>query len=307
MTRFVPHSIELEPRRRLEEVDEGLLRACFRRFAWLSFSPVRLLVLGLASGGALVAMLMARRLWRLVVLENQKLALMANRVEHHAGTAGVSELDGRLSQVVPNLRRSWLMLVVAALLSVATALLFVGVAWTNWREAFAPLLPWLALPGSVELNAPGLALHACSLLAFAALSVAIVDRRRGLGRFVSAWNGVSAARGIPELRLPRRWLGWPGWHALIVVMALIGPTWSVPMGLAGWLMVGYIRGTSDVLFVQMGQALRAMLAASSDGVFIPPVPGGLWRCEDAGCGVLRPEGVPCCPRCGRAASTGRQA
>lgn len=314
MTAFSPDNLILRPDPRLDDAGEGLLRVCYRRAGWLTLSLPKMLVLGLPTGGALVSATMAWRLNRLSSFETQKLELLGDWLSRHLATTPPSVVNDppSLELTRESGRLSGGLIVATMVLASATLALMLTVLAIEPRgvgQVLAPLaallgapVPWSAPVGSLALT-----MHAASALSFVSVGVVVWKRREAMSHAAQQFNSFARRHELPTVRVSRRWWRWPGWNAMIVVMALIGPAWSAPMGLAGLLMLGYIRGTSDVLFVQFGESLRSALARSHAGAFVPPTPRVVIRCDDERCGAVRPEGVPYCPRCDRASANGRRA
>lgn len=306
---FVPNRIELHPQPRIDDCSEGLLRACYRRFAWLAPSLPRLLALGLPTGGTLVAWLVARRLRRLVSLEQQKLDLLAAWIDRPApGTtpdASTATGVGAPASRVPGIRALSLGTTVATVAATVSLVLFVATLRRGSGGAFAAPAALLGapLPGQGLRDGLGLAFHAVAVLPFLTLAVAVIARRAALRGFVAWFNARAAAEELPPVHLPAHWLRWARWHWAIGALAVVGPAWATAMTLAGLLFLGYVRGTSDVLFVQFGETFRAGVERSHPGAFVPERPDVLQRCADPACPTLRPDGVRHCPRCGQGVRT----
>lgn len=304
MSMFVPDRIELHPRERIDDASEGLLRSCYRRFAWLALSLPRLVVLGLPSGGSLVAWLMARRVRRLASLEQQKLEFLASWIEQFVERNGMADIaatgDRPAAGPVPGDRGLAIGTTLAMALATGSLGLFAATLQRGVAGAFAsPAATWIGLPPEWPTQDPvAMAFHAVAPLPFVVLGLLLLSRRQVVCRFVAWFNDRAVVAGLPVVHCPRHWWRWPRWIVATVATVLLAPPWATAMVVAGLLFVGYVRGTSDVVFVQFGESLRSGLERSNPGRFIPPRPDVLQRCGEEGCGVLRPDGVAHCPRCG---------
>jgi hypothetical protein len=291
----------IEPGETLDVTGDSLARALMRRHAGHAPSLPGTLVLGLLSGGVVATWRYAQRMRRAAVPDHHQAVELA---EWFRAQTPSPEADA-LSIAAAGMRPPVLLPKLVKLLAIAAIPLAWVVATRDLGQIFTPAvpLPELGLQAPRPITQAAILFHLVSLSGFALVAAWGWRAREGLRGFVEAFNTLARAQALPAVTFPRRPLrGAVPWWAAAVALGLAGPLWAGAMMVAGALVVGYIRDSSDVVRVQLGDALRVWAERSHPSAMVPPRPSTLARCRRSGCGATLPSGARFCPRCGQPAA-----
>lgn len=291
------HEESDEPR---DELVEAAIRALDRPIGGLMpWGPVRLALVGAATGGLLPLWHLARRIRDYAIVEQQQLWHAAEWTRLRRGPAGDASLSDEADRLRPAAWTVWLPLLAAAL-AFAVAM----------RSASPNPVPRVLygiayqFPEALDVaRSPALSSAAWlyAALVTGGYVVCLIALRRHAAR-VRAWTRRFLGDDAPSDAAPARLAGSLHLGRLLAAapVAAAGGLWALPMALAAGSVARYVGRTSFAARGQIARALRQEMGRVAPDVRPPATTMTTRRCATAECRASLPAGARFCPRCGRA-------
>lgn len=271
LTSFTPTSVTLHPPGAQDLLGQAVERALRRELNPLLSWPIpKALALGLPTAGLAPALLLPRLVRDVTQAERQQLFYLCRWLRQRTGDDAFTALAERADRVGAF---RWLRTAVLALALSAVSLaayqivsgpLTLARTWIVLSGGGVPAwLGWFgATPPLATLGYSALLTAACTLM-LAQVNAHVA----GLRAWVRRFNASADAAGFRPVPLPAYQPGLrPGWLAVGIALALLGPLWALPMMLAACAQRRYITRSSLYLRRSLARRVRTWMAQTPPSI-----------------------------------------